>query len=141
MKNIICVLIALTSLCPSNYAKCNVPEIILNAFNQKFPDSIDAKWDRENSQEYEVEFQWKGQKYSANFSLNGEWQETESPITFAQLPEYVKTRFYTDYKGEKVKSVSQIDTRNRETTFEVEIINLIRTKEIFYSLPGIEFKK
>ena len=76
----------------TSFAQGKTPAAVFTAFNKKFPNVTKVKWDRENAHEYEASFEWKGKKLSANFSNTGNWLETESPITFIQLPEKVKQR-------------------------------------------------
>lgn len=125
----------------NNSFACTPPEMVLKAFNQKFPNATNVKWDKENKNEYEAEFKWNGGKYSANFDKSGEWLETESPTTFNQLPEEVKKAFNTSYKNAKVKGVSKTETSKGKTIYEVEMKQGLKTVEKFYTADGIETKE
>lgn len=119
----------------------NVPEAVNKAFQNKFPNATNAKWDKENAHEFEADFVWNGAKYSANFSDTGEWLETESTISFNQLPEKVQKAFNNSYPGANVKAVAKIETSKSTTKYEVEIKQSIKNKEVLYIEDGIEIKE
>jgi len=141
MKKIIFAAMVLVCTYATSFAQGKIPAAVTTAFNQKFPNATKVKWDKENSHEYEASVDWKGEKLSANFSDTGEWLETESPITFIQLPEKVKTGFNADHKGAIVKAVAKIETSKGTTKFEVEFKQGIKTVELFYTTDGTEIKE
>ena len=108
---------------------------------QNFLNATNVKWDKENSHEYEASFEWKGEKYSANFSDTGEWLETESICAFNQLPDKVQTAFNASHKGSTIKAVAKIETSKGVTKYEVEIKQGIKTVELFYTADGTEIKE
>ena len=132
---------ALVCAYATSFAQGKTPAAVTTAFNQKFPNATKVKWDKENAHEYEASFEWKGEKLSANFSDTGEWLETESPITFIQLPEKVKTAFNVADKGAIVKAVAKIETSKGTTKFEVEFKQGVKTVELFYTTDGTEIKE
>jgi hypothetical protein len=141
MKKIIFVAMALVCAYATSFAQGKTPAAVTTAFNQKFPNATKVKWDKENAHEYEASFKWKGETLSANFSDTGEWLETESPITFIQLPEKVKTAFNVAHKGAIVKAVAKIETSKGTTKFEVEFKQGVKTVELFYTTDGTEIKE
>lgn len=140
MRKIIFLATALICAIATSFAQSKTPTAVTTAFNQKFPNATDVKWDKENAHEYEASFEWKGVKYSANFSDKGEWLETESPSSFNQLPEKVQTAFNASYKGATVKAVAKIETSKGTTKYEVEFKQGANTVEIFYTVDGTETK-
>jgi len=141
MKKIIFVAMALVCAYATSFAQGKTPAAVTTAFNQKFPNATNVKWDKENAHEYEASFEWKGETLSANFSDTGEWLETESPISFNQLPEKVKTAFNDALKGATVKAVAKIETSKGTTKFEVEFKQGLKTIELFYTTDGKEIKE
>lgn len=140
MKKIIFVATVIICAIATSFAQSKTPTAVTTAFNQKFSNATKVKWDKENAHEYEAGFEWKGAKYSANFSDTGEWLETESPITFNQLPEKVQTVFNGSHKGATVKAVAKIETSKGITKYEVEIKQGVKTVELFYTTDGTETK-
>ena len=141
MKKIIFVAMVLVCAYATSFAQSKTPTAVTTAFNQKFPNATKVKWDKENAHEYEASFEWKGEKLSANFSDNGEWLETESPISFNLLPEKVQSAFNSAHKGALVKAVAKIETSKGITKFEVEFKQGVKTIELFYTIDGTEIKE
>lgn len=140
MKKMILVAMVLVCNCTTNFAQTKTPSAVSTAFNLKFPNANKIKWDKENAHEYEASFELKGEKYSANFNDKGEWLETESPITFNQLPEKVQNSFNTSHKGATIKAVAKIETSKGKTKYEIEFKDGSKTKELFYSEDGTQIK-
>lgn len=134
--------VALVSLCTyaTSFAQNNIPSAVITAFNQKFPNALKVKWDKENAHKFEAGFTWNGVKQSANYSDLGEWLETESPINFSQLPQKVKNAFGTKHENSKIKAVAKIETSKNITKYEVEFKHGKKTKEVFYDEEGNELK-
>lgn len=138
MKKIVFVVVVLLSAIATGFAQGKIPTAVSTAFNQKFANASHVSWDKENAHEYEASFQLKGVSYSANFSDSGEWLETESPITFDQLPEKVRLAFNASHKGATVKAVAKIETSEGNTKYEVEILQGLKRVELFYDAAGNE---
>ncbi len=140
MKKIIFITAVWIYALATSCAQSTPPAAVTTAFNQKFPNAKDIKWDKENEHEFEAAFDWQGEKYSANFSDNGIWLETESTYTFNQLPEKVQTAFNTSNEGATIKAVAKIETSKGEIKYEVEFKKGIMTVELFYNAEGTELK-
>lgn len=141
MKKTILFAMALLWAYATTFAQSKTPSAVRTAFNQKFPDATKIKWDKENAQEYEAEFKWKGVNYIANFTENGNWLETESPISFNQLPDKVQKAYNMAHKGAPVKAVAKIETVKNATKYEVEFKQSGKTVELFYTNDGTEVKE
>ena len=140
MKKIIFVAVAFICAYATSFAQSKTPNAVTITFNQKFPNASNVKWDKENAHEYEGSFVWKGENHSANFNDTGEWLETESPITFNQLPEKVQTAFNASHKVTTIKAVAKIETSKGQTQYEVEIKQGLKTVEFFYEANGSVIK-
>jgi len=127
-------------LCGVSIAKCPAPENVQKNFNAKFPTAQDVEWSKENSAEYEVEFEIGGQEYSANFSVSGEWLETESPISFDKLPQLVQDAFKSSHPSAEVEAVNIIENSSGKINYEIEIEKWLWTSEVYYTSGGIELK-
>lgn len=132
---------AITFAYTTSFAQSKTPNAVTTAFSQKFPNATNVKWDKENTHEYEASFEWKGEKYSANFSDTGEWMETESISAFNLLPDKVQTTFNSSHKGATIKAVAKIETSKGVIKYEIEIKQGIKTLELFYLADGIEIKE
>ncbi len=123
----------------SLYAQQKVPANVIAVFNSKFPNAQNVKWGKESKTEYEADFKINTQTMSANFSDQGAWLETESTITFDQIPEKVKQAFSTLHPGSSVKVVEKVESPEG-TKFELKIKEKNKSKEILYSEEGVEIK-
>lgn len=138
MKKLIIALMAFVSLTGTCLSQDKIPTSVMSAFNSKFPNAINVKWDKENEHEYEASFEWESKKLSANYSDTGEWLETESTILFSQLPLKVQTAFNRAHNGVNVKAVAIIETFKGQTKFEIEFRKGAKMVELFYLADGTE---
>jgi len=140
MNKIILTALVLLSTAVSIFAQSKTPQAVLDAFNKKFPNATNVKWDKENAHEFEASFNLKGVDYSANYSDTGEWMETESNIAFNDLPKNVQTTFNASHPNAKVKEVAKIETSKGQTQFELEMKQGMKTVEFLYNSDGTEIK-
>lgn len=110
------------------FSQNSVPTAVREAFSQKFPGVSDVDWEKENNREWEAEFEQNGIDMSANFSADGAWLETETPIKVAELPAPVQAAL----KGKKVKEAARIERADGTTLFEAEV----RKKDLLFDQAG-----
>jgi uncharacterized membrane protein YkoI len=121
-------------------AQTNAPENVVNAFTQKFPDAKSVKWDKENETEWEAEFKLKGEEYSANFSTDGTWKETEHEIETSAIPANVKQTLDNGFAGYKIEE-AEISETAEGTVYEFELKNDKTEMEVAVSPEGKVVKK
>ena len=128
--------------CAQNSDSKNVPEKVLSAFTSKFPDAKKVEWEIENDSVWEAEFKWNGKEYSANFSTNGEWRETEYEIKETEIPANILAilgQNFSDYEieepeiaettsGKSYEMEIEVGEEKYEVTIDIEG-NLTKTKE------------
>lgn len=90
--------------------KKDVPAKIKTAFEQKFPTAQKVKWDKENETEWEAEFKMNGLEYSANFSSDGKWMETEYEIEKSEIPQVVKQTLDNEFAGYDIEEAEISET-------------------------------
>lgn len=90
------------------------------AFSAKFPNAKNVEWERENDTEWEAEFKMDGKEYSANFSNDGTWMETEYEISKKDLPESIKAAIEATYSGAKLEEIEKVEKPDF-TGYEIEI--------------------
>lgn len=119
MKNLFLVAITLLSLAACSQKKV-VPQKILDAFSQKYPNAKEVEWGKEEASIWEAEFELTDKDMSANFNLNGDWLETETELTKKDLPSAVLATISNTYKGYKIKEIGFTETPELKA-FEVEV--------------------
>ncbi|GAP43372.1 MAG: hypothetical protein EOL88_03220 [Bacteroidia bacterium] len=120
--------------------KPNVPEKVNKAFTQKFSDAKSVKWDKENETEWEAEFKINGQEYSANYSTDGVWIETEHEIEKSAIPANVKQTLDTEFAGYKIEE-AEISETAEGSVYEFELEKDKTNMEVAVSPDGKVVKK
>ncbi len=101
-------------------AQKNVPQNVEMAFKKQFPTAQKASWDKESAEEWEAEFRMNGMDYSANFSNDGKWKETEYKVKSSDLPVKVQETLKTEFGTYKIAKVEVSESPNG-TVYEVEL--------------------
>jgi len=120
--------------------KQTAPENVVKAFSQKFPDAQKVKWDKENETEWEAEFKFNGEEYSANFSTDGVWKETEHEIEKSEIPANVKQTLDSEFAGYKIEE-AEISETAESTVYEFELEKDDQEMELAVFLDGTVKKK
>jgi len=97
-----------------------VPQEVTDAFSQKFPTAKSVKWDKESDTEWEAEFEMNQMEYSANFSDDGTWKETEHEVTEQDLPASVKKALSVNFPEFKTEEMEMSETAEG-TVYEFKI--------------------
>lgn len=111
------------------------PSVVKIAFNEKFPNATSVKWEKENEAEWEAEFKLTGVEYSANFSNEGIWKETEHEVAIGELPDAITNVLENQYSGYTIKGAEMVETPML-SGFEVEIKKGKETVEIMIDTDG-----
>lgn len=99
-----------------------VPEKVTSAFHDKFPHVDRTSWEKENENEWEGEFKMDGTEYSASFTSNGDWIETEREIKKSEIPGdiiAIINKAYSDYEIEEAEMGENQQGKFYE--FEIEV--------------------
>ncbi len=122
MKNLSLVGMALffLSYTACGQAKKNVPEEVKTAFTERFATASHVKWSKENETEWEAEFKMDKKDYSANFSNDGKWMETEYKISADELPAAVKATIQKEFDGYKIDASELSETVDGKM-YEIEM--------------------
>ena len=80
----------------------NPPEKVKTVFSKQFPEAKKVEWEQVNEREWEAEFRMDGKEYSANFSTDGQWMETEFEIKKSDIPENIKTILAVNFKDYEI---------------------------------------
>lgn len=110
----------ITQSCAQTTAEKDVPAKVKTTFSQKFPNAKRIKWDKENETEWEVEFKLDGKEYSANFTSDGTWKETEYEIKETEIPIEVKNILDNEFAGYEIDEVEILETTEGKL-YEIEL--------------------
>ena len=98
----------------------NAPQKVQAAFEARFPDAKKVEWEMENDEEWEAEFKMKGKEYSANFSIEGEWLETEYEIKEKDIPATIRTILDQNFSNYEIEDPEIAETPSGKS-YEMEI--------------------
>ncbi len=120
--------------------KSTVPGNVKAAFLQKFPTVKKVSWDKENDTEWEAEFKMNGQEYSANFSSEGVWMETEYEINKKDIPTAVKQTLDSEFNGYDIEE-AEISETTQGKVYEFALEKSDTDMEVAISPEGNVMKK
>lgn len=145
MKNRVFVLLGLLAVslvsCDKNDDNYLPDTKIVTAFTEQYAGAQYVEWEQEGLYQ-KAEFQLSGTDMEAWYSQTGEWLMTESDITYAALPEAVRTTFESgEYKTWMKDDVDKIERADRETVVYVLEVELgEQEKELYYEEDGTLIK-
>lgn len=136
---------ALLAAAPLGFTACDddgmtvAPEVE-SAFTTRYPDAGRVEWDWEDGY-YVADFYDDRYETEAWFTPGGEWVMTETDIPYAALPQAVKTAFEgSEYAGWRVDDVDQVERRDMETLYVLEVEYGHQEADLYYSGDGVLVK-
>jgi len=140
MKRLVLLLIVLFLSVTSSYSQKlsekDIPSAVKESFYTMFPYAEKIRWGKEDDTTYEADFKMKSVKMSANFSEDGKWLETETPIDITSLPQAVTDAIARDYQSSKILYVNKIERPDRPLLYEAEIKVNTKKREVMYDVLG-----
>lgn len=89
----------------------------------------------ESATEWEAEFKQNGKEYSANFSTDGTWQETEHEIKAVEIPEAIKQTLAQDFSGFKIDD-AEISEKKDGSVYEFAVEKGDEEWELVFDING-----
>ena len=118
-------------------SKAEIPPVeVQQAFAQKFPTAKAIHWGKEGSKVWEAEFEQDGIKLTAEFNLQGIWQETEQKVDANTFPVAVTDAIRKQNPGWKILETSRTETLRHGLIFEVTLSKGKQKKEQAYHENG-----
>jgi len=138
MKKLILFFIALVAFNNSfaqDLRKSEVPSVVLNQFNSKFPKAFDVEWEKDGDL-YKVEFETKwNNDHDVWFNSEGKIIKQKEELSARDLPQAIKDYINQEYKNYKVDDVDKI-TENNRVVYKVEVENRKREINLFFNEDG-----
>lgn len=114
----------------------DLPNEIMVAFKQKFPNITSSNWKAGKSGRYISSFSNSGVTTSAMFDKSGKWLETETEIKPADVPAGVQNSLSTDFAGYETTKIKKIETVDKGESYNILITNGKSTIEARYGADG-----
>ena len=90
------------------------------AFREKYPEVEAPRWKSESNGSWEAHFEQNGVKYRADFDAEGNWVETETNISFSQLPPEVRSAIELKYNANDIRDIEGVESPTHGTFYDVE---------------------
>lgn len=97
-----------------------VPAVVINSFQQKFPKAADMDWELKGDL-YEVEFETGllGTDHEAWFNKTGKMIKHKEDVSKRDLPKTVTAKLNQDFPGYRIDDVKKI-TEGQKVTYTLE---------------------
>ncbi|MGL4597930.1 MAG: PepSY-like domain-containing protein [Bacteroidia bacterium] len=139
MKNILLLAVCLF-FSTSAIQAIEVPDVVETAFAKQFPTAQKVKWEKEAAELFEAEFMLDGKEVSAVYKADGTWQETETEIQVAELPQAVLERLKKTHPEAKIKEAAKIQRADNSVVYEAEIKVGRKETDLLFDANGNEVK-
>jgi hypothetical protein len=140
MKNFVILIVALSMISVSAFGQKKPPENVKKEFTKKYASAQSIKWESEENNEWEAEFDMDGKKMSASFDNSAKWIESETEITEKELPFSVVSTLNKDFQGYRKGHIEIFE--NTETKgFELGLTKGETSIEVIIDNNGKVIKK
>lgn len=113
-----------------------VPTHIEEAFQKKYPEITEPKWESESNDSWEANFEINGEKYRVDFGKDGNWIETEHDVTFEQLPNEIRSAIEIKYRVEHIRGIEAVKNPTHGEFYVVEFQQGSGKKDVLFNLEG-----
>lgn len=136
------VAFCITLLAGVNAQLRKIPAEVTEAFKAKFPNAQKVEW-KDKLTFFEANFDNSGLATTADFSTKGDWQQTETGLTYSETPDVVKDGFKkskyaspNDWKiGETVTKIVKSDSSTHYRIY-VDKVDGIQKKYLYFTSTG-----
>lgn len=113
-----------------------VPSIIVNDFQKKYPKAYDIEWKIKGNQ-YKVEFETGllGTDHEIWYDNSGKWIRHEEEISKSELPKQILTKIQTEFKGYSIDDIKKI-TGPTSINYLVELDSFSEDWKILFGKEG-----
>jgi hypothetical protein len=140
MKNFLILIVVFSLISFSAFSQKNPPENVKKEFTRKYASANSIKWDSEEKNEWEAEFNIDNKKMSACFDNSAKWINSETEISEKELPVAVVNTLNKDYQGYK-KELIEIFESPEMKGFELSLKKGEISLEIIFDNSGKIIKK
>ncbi len=125
MKKITLLFLTLCFVCLQGFSQnAEIPAVVKNSFNAKFPGVKKVEWKLKTDKNYEAEFDWKGAETAVKFDKDGKWLETEWAIKESELPDAVKKQITASFANYKIIETQKVEgVAEKAVFYEVHLDN------------------
>ncbi len=111
-----------------------VPSVVLNAFQTKYPKATDVEWELKGEL-YEVEFDIDRKDYDVWIDKSGTIKKQKEDFPKAQLPPAVAEKLKSEFKDYQIDDVDRIE-ENGKVYFLIDLDGRPDDREVLFSENG-----
>ena len=137
MKKLSVILLFMSAGCVSfaqDIAQQNVPSVVVNAFQQKFPNQTAVEWELKKGL-YEAEFEIKSLDHSVYIDSTGKIVKHKQEIPVSELPAAVTASIQKNFSGYKVDDVKKIEAGSK-VTYKVDVEKGTEERKVTFGADG-----
>lgn len=133
--SILLLLAAMSSVSfAQDIAQKDVPAVVLNAFQQKFPNQTDVDWEFKHNL-YEAEFEIKNMDHDVYIDSTGKIVKYKKEITSAELPAAVTSSIQKNFVGYTIDDVKKTEEASAHT-YKVELKKGLEERKVVFGVDG-----
>lgn len=138
MKNFLLLLILACALPQAAFASApKVPQAVLNAFQQMFPNVKAVEWEEEGNNIFEADFQLYGLDHTMVYAADGKVIQKEFQVQANTLPQAVVAAYTAKVgSGNAIAKAMQIATTDGKTMYEIEYNLAGKSHELLFDANG-----
>lgn len=137
MKKLSILLLLAATSCASfaqDIAQKDVPAVVVNAFQQKFPNQANVEWELKRGL-YEAEFEIKTMDHSVYLDSTGKVVKHKQEIAETELPAAVMATIKKDFAGYKLEDPKKIE-EGTTVTYKVELEKGTDERKVTFGTDG-----
>ncbi len=134
--SIFALFIGVTSMFAQDIPQSQVPSLVLNSFQQKYPKAYDVEWELKGDL-YKVEFEKSllGDDVEVWFDKSGKVVRSKEEISKSELPKAILDKIDAEFKASIIKDVEKfID--NNTVSYKVEVKTIREEWDILFDEKG-----
>lgn len=110
MKKFTSILLKISAVALLTACGGGTPLSVTETFVKMFPDAKDVEWTHEDDNTWEAEFEVESKEFSASFSEDGTWIETELEVEIDDIPYEAMETIDSTYADMEVLEASWLET-------------------------------
>ncbi|MEN8817486.1 MAG: PepSY-like domain-containing protein [Nonlabens sp.] len=134
--------IFLTFLFTSLSASCQnkqagkVPDVVIAAFEAKYPGEHDPDFELDAHGYWEAHFKKDGEKYRADFYADGRWRETENSIKDKEIPKAIQKAIEKEFPDRKITEAEHVISATLGEFWDIEFKQKGKNMDVMYRKDG-----
>nr|WP_042296346.1 PepSY-like domain-containing protein [Nonlabens ulvanivorans] len=113
-----------------------VPQVVLNAFQAKYPGENDPDFELDDHGYWEAHFKKDGESYRADFHADGTWRETENSIKKSEIPKAIQDAIEKEYPDKKVTEAEHVISATQGEFYDIEFKQEGKNMDVMYRKDG-----